>query len=68
MCERTTLLDEDDGNRPFGGRGIVANYAAIGGRRIAEPLLVSQAVADHLGRATDSSEFVLVSTGTKVKG
>lgn len=68
VCERTTLLDEDDGNRPFGGRGIVANYAAIGGRRIAEPLLVSQAVADHLGRAIDPSDLVLVSTGTKVKG
>lgn len=48
VCHNTTLLSTDHGNEPFGGLGMLANYAAIGGRRIAEPLLVSKAVADHL--------------------
>ncbi|MGW1680395.1 aldehyde dehydrogenase family protein [Saccharopolyspora sp. NPDC002376] len=45
----STLVDHDDGNKPFGGRGIVANYAALGTRRVAEPLLLSKTVADYLG-------------------
>lgn len=49
VCVDATLLDEDNGNQPFGGRGIRANYTAIDGARRAEPLLVSKAVADHLG-------------------
>ena len=44
-----TLLEVDDGNQPFGGRGIRANYASIGGERVAEPLLISRAVADYRG-------------------
>lgn len=44
-----TLLDAEDGNRPFGGRGMRANYASRRGRRVAEPLLISKAVADHRG-------------------
>ncbi|MCO1576024.1 aldehyde dehydrogenase family protein [Crossiella sp. SN42] len=48
VYQNATLLSTDNGNEPFGGLGIMANYAAIGGRRIAEPLLVSKAVADHL--------------------
>lgn len=48
VCVDTTLLSEDDGNRPFGGRGIRANYVAIDGTRRAEPLLVSKAISDHL--------------------
>jgi acyl-CoA synthetase (AMP-forming)/AMP-acid ligase II/acyl-CoA reductase-like NAD-dependent aldehyde dehydrogenase len=43
-----TLLEIESGNRPFGGRGIRANYAALGKKRHAEPLLLSKAVADHL--------------------
>lgn len=54
VCENTTLLAADDGNRPFGGRGIRANYVAVGGSRRAEPLLVSKAVADHLGGRVDA--------------
>lgn len=42
-----TLLDIEDGNEPFGGMGIRANYAAVRGVRTAEPLLISKAVADH---------------------
>lgn len=51
VCRNTTLLHTDDGNAPMGGRGMVANYVAHRGRRSAEPLLVSKAVADHLGTA-----------------
>lgn len=46
-----TMLDVESGNMPFGGRGMVANYVAVGGRRTAEPLLISKAVADHLAPA-----------------
>ncbi|MEV6394053.1 aldehyde dehydrogenase family protein [Streptomyces sp. NPDC051907] len=42
-----TLLDEEDGNGPFGGRGVIANYLAYGKTRIAEPLLLSKVVAEH---------------------
>jgi hypothetical protein len=45
-----TVIDIEDGNAPFGGTGIRANYAALGRERRAEPLLVSKAVADHFGR------------------
>lgn len=48
VCLNTTLLQTDNGNAPMGGRGIVANYVSLGGKRTAEPLLVSKAVADHL--------------------
>ncbi|MER7666873.1 aldehyde dehydrogenase family protein [Kitasatospora sp. NPDC096128] len=44
-CVNHTLLDAEDGNRPFGGFGLRANYLSYGGERRAEPLLVSQAVA-----------------------
>ncbi|OLL74514.1 Long-chain-fatty-acid--CoA ligase [Pseudonocardia sp. Ae168_Ps1] len=44
----STLLDADDGNVAFGGRGIVAGYLARGKWRSAEPLLLSKAVAEHL--------------------
>ncbi|MEV4561061.1 aldehyde dehydrogenase family protein [Kitasatospora sp. NPDC049285] len=44
-----TVVDIENGNEPFGGRGVRANYAAIGGLRHTEPLLISKAVADHLG-------------------
>ncbi|HTI21200.1 MAG TPA: aldehyde dehydrogenase family protein [Kutzneria sp.] len=49
VCLNTTLLEADDGNAPFGGRGMVANYVAYQGRRIAEPLLISKVVADYIG-------------------
>ncbi|RAG86016.1 hypothetical protein DN069_08855 [Streptacidiphilus pinicola] len=42
-----TLLDVDNGNHPFGGRGVMANYAAYRGRRTAEPLLLSKSVAQY---------------------
>ncbi|WP_052441746.1 aldehyde dehydrogenase family protein [Streptacidiphilus anmyonensis] len=42
-----TLLDVDNGNDPFGGRGVMANYAAYNGKRTAEPLLVSKTVAQY---------------------
>ncbi|MEU6389335.1 aldehyde dehydrogenase family protein [Streptomyces sp. NPDC046939] len=47
-CVNHTLLDADDGNRPFGGFGMRANYLSYGGERHAEPLLMSQAVAQNL--------------------
>jgi acyl-CoA reductase-like NAD-dependent aldehyde dehydrogenase len=42
-----TLLDVDNGNHPFGGRGVMANYAAYDGKRTAEPLLLSKSVAQY---------------------
>ncbi|MFI1105238.1 aldehyde dehydrogenase family protein [Streptomyces melanogenes] len=50
-CVNQTLLDAEDGNRPFGGFGMRANYLSYGGERHAEPLLLSQAVAQHLPTA-----------------
>ncbi|MEU7145424.1 aldehyde dehydrogenase family protein [Nocardia sp. NPDC046473] len=46
-----TILDIESGNEPFGGRGIRANYVAIGKKRYAQPLLLSQVVAEYLGAA-----------------
>ncbi|MFJ2744334.1 aldehyde dehydrogenase family protein [Streptomyces sp. NPDC087440] len=42
-----TLMDVENGNEPFGGTGVRANYAAIKGVRHSEPILISKAVADH---------------------
>ncbi|MEU2871616.1 aldehyde dehydrogenase family protein [Streptomyces olivoreticuli] len=50
-CVNHTLLDAEDGNRPFGGFGMRANYLSYGGERHAEPLLMSQAVAQNLPTA-----------------
>ncbi|WP_308282287.1 aldehyde dehydrogenase family protein [Streptomyces lichenis] len=50
-CVEHTLLDAEDGNRPFGGFGLTANYISYGGERHAEPLLMSQAVARNLPAA-----------------
>lgn len=50
-CVNHTLLDAEDGNRPFGGLGMRANYISYGGERHAEPLLISQAVAQNLPTA-----------------
>lgn len=50
-CVNHTLLDAEDGNRPFGGFGMMANYISFGGERHAEPLLMSQAVAQNLPTA-----------------
>ncbi len=47
-----TLIEVEDGNKPFGGKGIRANYVAVGKKRHAEPLLLSKAIADHLPRAS----------------
>jgi acyl-CoA synthetase (AMP-forming)/AMP-acid ligase II/acyl-CoA reductase-like NAD-dependent aldehyde dehydrogenase len=45
-----TLIEIEDGNKPFGGKGIRANYVSLGKKRYAEPLLLSKAIADHLPR------------------
>ncbi len=50
-CVNHTLLDAEDGNRPFGGFGMRANYISYGDERHAEPLLMSQAVAQNLPMA-----------------
>ncbi|WP_370111313.1 aldehyde dehydrogenase family protein [Streptacidiphilus sp. MAP12-33] len=47
VADNRTLLDVDNGNHPFGGKGVMANYAAYNGKRNAEPLLVSKAVAQY---------------------
>lgn len=51
-----TLIEVDNGNAPFGGTGIRANYAALGKKRYAQPLLVSKAVAEHLRTAESVGE------------
>lgn len=43
----TTLTAVDDGNQPFGGWGPLANYVSYRGRREPQPILISQAVAEH---------------------
>ncbi len=58
-CVNRTLLDAEDGNRPFGGFGMRANYLCYGGERHAGPLLMSQAVARNLPTAA------LVAVGAK---
>lgn len=45
-----SLLAVDDGNAPLGGRGPMANYIAHQGKLVARPILISQAVAETLGR------------------
>jgi hypothetical protein len=47
-----TLVEVENGNRPFGGKGVRANYVAVGKKRFAEPLLLSKAIADHLPRSS----------------
>lgn len=47
-CVNRTLLDAEDGNRPFGGLGMMANYVCHSGERRAEPLLMSRAAAQNL--------------------
>ena len=46
-----TLFEIDNGNEPFGGRGIIANYVSHKKRRRAVPLLISQVVAEEMGEA-----------------
>ncbi|MEU6123892.1 aldehyde dehydrogenase family protein [Streptomyces sp. NPDC047123] len=52
ICVNRTLLDAEDGNRPFGGQGMRANHLSYGGERHAQPLLMSQAVAQYLPTAS----------------
>ncbi|WP_073786007.1 aldehyde dehydrogenase family protein [Streptomyces uncialis] len=54
-CVNHTLLDAEDGNRPFGGFGMRANYLSYGGERHAEPLLTSQAVARNIPTAAPTT-------------
>jgi len=53
-----TLIEVENGNAPFGGTGIRANYAAIGKKRYAQPLLLSKAVADHLSTSDASADQI----------
>lgn len=52
VTRNETLFAADQGNRPFGGRGWMANYISHQGRLLSEPILLSQAVANHLGRSS----------------
>lgn len=47
VAVNTTLIDVEDGNRPFGGHGVMAGYAMRHGTRRTGPLLISQTVAEH---------------------
>ncbi|MFD7507996.1 aldehyde dehydrogenase family protein [Streptomyces sp. NPDC059853] len=51
VCVDQTLLDAENGNRPFGGLGMMANYLSVGGRRRSEPLLMSKTAAEYLPSA-----------------
>ncbi|WP_335933745.1 aldehyde dehydrogenase family protein [Streptomyces sp. PTD5-9] len=46
----STLIEIENGNKPFGGRGIRAGYLALDGRRFPQPLLISKAVAEYGSR------------------
>ncbi|GHH72657.1 hypothetical protein GCM10017673_27940 [Streptosporangium violaceochromogenes] len=50
-----TLLDVDNGNRPFGGYGVMANYVMRHGRRLTGPVLLSKTIAEHLTGPTGRS-------------
>jgi aldehyde dehydrogenase (NAD+) len=47
-----SFLDLENGNRPFGGFGPRANFAALGGQRWTRPILISNEIAraDRIGR------------------
>ncbi len=45
-----TLIEIENGNKPFGGRGVRAGYAALRGQRHPQPLLISKAVAEYWSR------------------
>ncbi|MEV1062702.1 aldehyde dehydrogenase family protein [Streptomyces sp. NPDC050263] len=46
----STLIEIDNGNKPFGGSGIRAGYVALRGRCFPQPLLISKAVAEYWTR------------------
>ncbi|WP_018218351.1 aldehyde dehydrogenase family protein [Salinispora vitiensis] len=58
-----SMFSVDDGNAPFGGWGPMASYAAYSGRLHVGPILVSQAVARHLGQAGEPVEPDVGETG-----
>ncbi|MGQ0842185.1 aldehyde dehydrogenase family protein [Actinokineospora sp.] len=47
----TSLASVDDGNRPFGGYGRMANYTQYRGKRDVSPVLVSEVVGRRWGRS-----------------
>lgn len=53
-----TLIEVENGNAPFGGAGVRANYAAIGKKRFAQPLLLSKAVAEFTPSRERSSRRI----------
>lgn len=53
-----TLIEVENGNAPFGGAGIRANYVAIGKKRHAQPLLLSKAVSEFLPPRERSSRRI----------
>lgn len=59
VCTDASLLAVDDGNEPLGGRGPMANYIAHQGTLSARPILISQAVADTLGRQMSDGSAAL---------
>ncbi|WP_349497447.1 aldehyde dehydrogenase family protein [Crossiella sp. CA-258035] len=54
VCANMTIFEVENGNKPFGGHGVAANYVAYQGERHAEPILISKAVAEHLPAAKQS--------------
>ncbi|MBP2474302.1 acyl-coenzyme A synthetase/AMP-(fatty) acid ligase/acyl-CoA reductase-like NAD-dependent aldehyde dehydrogenase [Crossiella equi] len=54
ICANMTIFEVENGNKPFGGHGVAANYIAYQGQRHAEPILISKAVAEHLPSAQQS--------------
>ncbi|MCK2241298.1 MULTISPECIES: aldehyde dehydrogenase family protein [unclassified Crossiella] len=54
VCANMTIFEVENGNKPFGGHGVAANYIAYRGERHAEPILISKAVAEHLPAAQQS--------------
>lgn len=53
-----TLLDIEDGNEPFGGYGMWANYIYYQGVLSSEPILISKAIADYMQPSGEENETI----------
>lgn len=48
ILENTTVNDQEDGNKPYGGFGPIANFISYKGKRRAQPLLISRDVREWM--------------------
>lgn len=52
IAHNQTLFAVENGNLPFGGYGIKANYVSYKGKMSSYPILISREIAKHFGRAS----------------